>query len=53
MKVEEYLQTAFPDLDKEYRYGEILERSQPDYSHGKTQGLLVAFFFALPDRLSL
>jgi Uma2 family endonuclease len=53
MKVEEYLHTAFPDLDSEYRDGEIVRRSLPDYSHGKTQGLLVAFFFALPDRFSL
>jgi Uma2 family endonuclease len=53
MSVEEYLHTAFPDLDKEYRDGEIIDRSMPDYSHGKTQALLVAFFFALPDRLSL
>jgi Uma2 family endonuclease len=53
MRVEEYLHTAFPDLDKEYRDGEILERSQPDYLHGKTQGLVVTFFLALSDRLSL
>ena len=53
MIVDEYLHTTFPDLDKEYKDGEIIERSQPDYSHGKTQGLLVAFFLALPDRLSL
>ena len=53
MKVEDYLHTAFPDLDVEYRDGEIIERSQPDYLHGKTQGLLVAFFLALSNRLSL
>jgi Uma2 family endonuclease len=53
MSVEEYLHTAFPDLDKEYRDGEIVERSAPDYLHGKTRGLLFAFFLALPGQLSL
>lgn len=53
LSVEEYLHTSFPDLDKEYRDGEIVERSLPDYSHGKTQGLVFAFFLALASRLSL
>jgi hypothetical protein len=53
MKIEEYLHTAFPNLDVEYRDGEIIERSQRDYLHGKTQGLVVAFFLALSDRMSL
>ena len=29
--IEEYLHTSFPDLDREYRDGEVVERSQPDY----------------------
>jgi Uma2 family endonuclease len=45
--VEQYLHTAFPDLDREYRDGELVERSLPTYLHGSTQGLLVAFFAAL------
>jgi Uma2 family endonuclease len=45
--VEEFLHTSFPDLDREYRDGEIVERSAPDYLHGKTQLLLGAFFLAL------
>jgi Uma2 family endonuclease len=45
--VEEYLHTSFPDLDREYRDGEVVERSMPDYLHGKTQLLLGAFFLAL------
>ena len=40
----QYLQTSFQDLDKEYRDGELLERSLPDYLHSKIQGLLVALF---------
>ena len=44
---EQYLHSSFPDLDKEYRDGELVERSLPDYLHGKTQGLLFAFFAAL------
>jgi Uma2 family endonuclease len=53
MSVEEYLHTAFPDLDKEYRDGELMERSMPDYLHGKTQALVVAFFLARSDQFSL
>jgi len=34
---EEYLHTSFPDLDKEYVHGEIVERGLPDLSHSKTQ----------------
>ena len=41
---EEYLRTSFPDVDPEFRDGEILERSLPDYYHGKTQGNMVAFY---------
>lgn len=44
ISAEQYLRTSFPDLDKEYRDGEIVERSSPDYLHARTQGLLVAFF---------
>lgn len=47
LPVEEYLRTSFPDLDKEYRDGELVERSLPDYLHSKTQGLLIALFVAL------
>ncbi len=51
--VEEYLHTSFQDLDREYRDGELIERSLPDYLHGKTQLLLAAFFAALRKRLSI
>jgi Uma2 family endonuclease len=53
LSVQEYLDTSFPDLDREYRDGEVLERSLPDYLHGKTQLLLAAFFAALRKRLSI
>jgi Uma2 family endonuclease len=53
LSVEEYLRTSFPDLDREYRDGELVERSLPDYLHGKTQLLLAAFFAALRKRLSI
>jgi Uma2 family endonuclease len=51
--VEEYLHTGFPDLDREYRDGELIQRSLPGYLHGKTQLLLAAFFAALRKRLSI
>jgi len=46
LSVEQYLATSFPDLDKEYRDGELVERSLPDYPHSKTQTRLASFFAA-------
>ena len=46
VSVQEYLSTSFSDTDREYRDGELVERSLPDYLHGKVQGLLAAFFAA-------
>jgi Uma2 family endonuclease len=51
VSLDEYLQTSFPDRDREYRDGEVVERSPPDYLHGKAQGLLFLFFFTLSERL--
>jgi Uma2 family endonuclease len=51
ISVEEYLHTSFPDLDREYRNGELVERSLPDYFHARTQALLNAYFEALRKRL--
>jgi len=53
LSVEEYLDTSFPDLDKEYRDGELVERSLPDYLHSKTQVLIITFFMALRKTLRL
>src|SRR5947209_89408 len=53
ISVEEYLHSSFSDLDREYRDGELVERSLPDYLHGKTQGLLFTFFIMLANRLAL
>ncbi|MDP8988799.1 MAG: Uma2 family endonuclease [Acidobacteriota bacterium] len=52
ISVAEYLHTSFPDLDREYRDGELVERSVPDYLHGRTQALLLVFFEALRKKLS-
>jgi Uma2 family endonuclease len=51
VSVEEYLHTSFPELDREYRDGEIVERSLPDYLHGRTQFLLAAFFGVLRKKI--
>ena len=40
---EVYLRTSFPDVDPEYREGELVERTMPDYFHGRTQLLLGIF----------
>ena len=45
--MEEYLRASFPDLDCEYVDGEIVERSVPNYSHGKVQSNFSAFFVTL------
>jgi len=49
--VGEYLRMSFPDVDREYRDGELVERTMPDYLHGCTQALLCIFFGALRKRL--
>ena len=51
--VADYLRTSFPGLDKEYWEGELVERSLPDWLHGRTQLLIGAFFLALGKTLSL
>jgi Uma2 family endonuclease len=51
--IDQYLHTSFPDLDQEYRDGALVERTLPDYLHGKAQGLLVAFFVILRKTLSV
>jgi Uma2 family endonuclease len=43
----EYLSMSFADLDREYVRGEIVERSIPDYPHGKMQAALGARFWPL------
>ena len=53
ISIEQYLHTSFPDLDREYRDGEIVERSLPDYLHGRVQGAIFAFFWALRSELAL
>jgi Uma2 family endonuclease len=51
--IDEYLHTSFDGTDREYRDGEVVERSMPDFSHGECQGTLAAFFIALKKRLKL
>ena len=53
ISLEQYLHTIFPDVDREYRDGEIVERSLPDYLHGRVQGAIFAFFWALRSELAL
>jgi Uma2 family endonuclease len=53
LSVEEYLHTSFPDLDKEYRDGKLVERTLPNSLHGRTQLRLGAFFLAAAKSISL
>jgi Uma2 family endonuclease len=41
---EEYLKTSYPDLDREYVKGEVVERSMPTYLHSRVQALLCFLF---------
>jgi hypothetical protein len=51
--VEEYLHSSFTGTDREYRDGALIERSMPDYLHGKTAAMLIALFMALRKQLFL
>jgi Uma2 family endonuclease len=53
ISLEQYLHTTFPDVDREYRDSEIVERSLPDYLHGRVQGAIFAFFWALRTEVAL
>ncbi len=53
ISIEQYLHTAFPDTDREYRSGELVERALPDYLHGKAQSLLILFFALLRKKFSV
>jgi hypothetical protein len=41
---EEYLATSFDGTDREYVRGEIVERSMPDYVHGRMEAKLLVRF---------
>lgn len=53
VSIEEYLRSRFPDLDREYVDGQIVERSLPDYLHAKTQYCLCLVFGRLSQRFPL
>ena len=53
ISVEQYLHTSFPDTDREYRDGELVERSVPDYLHGKTQLVLSTHFGSLRKKMGI
>ncbi|MFN7937860.1 MAG: Uma2 family endonuclease [Bryobacteraceae bacterium] len=44
---DEYLHTSYDGIDREFRDGEILERGEPTFQHGDTQGAAAAFFCGL------
>src|SRR5882762_2547165 len=49
----EYLSTSFDGTDREYVRGEIIERSMPDYVHGRMQAKLLVRFGELEASHSL
>jgi Uma2 family endonuclease len=53
LSADQYLRTSYPDLDREFRDGEVVERSLPTYLHGKTKFRLLVFFGVLPKALLL
>lgn len=44
MPVEEYLRTSWPDGDREYVHGEMLEKPRPPKAHAKIQKQLLLLF---------
>lgn len=44
MSAEEYLRTSWPDGDREYVHGEIVEKPMPPKSHAKIQKRLLLLF---------
>jgi len=53
ISLDQYLRTSFEGIDREFRDGELLQRSMPDFLHGKCQMLIGVFFMALRTRLKL
>lgn len=53
ISLEEYLHTSYDGLDREFRDGEVVERTMPTYLHGKCQLRLGIFLMALSERLKL
>jgi Uma2 family endonuclease len=47
ISVEEYLHTSFPDGDREYIDGVVVERNWGEKDHSRTQKKLILFFAAL------
>jgi Uma2 family endonuclease len=50
--LEEYLDTTFEGLDREFRDGEVVERSMPDFIHGECQLPAGRFLFS-PEKEAL
>jgi len=51
--LDEYLHTSYPNPDREFRDGELIERSMPDSLHGECQGLFCVFFGQFRNKLRL
>ena len=53
ISVEEYLRTSFPDGDRDYLDGEVLERNVGSIRHSKVQREIVELFGGLRQKLPL
>jgi Uma2 family endonuclease len=53
ISIDEYLQTSFEDLDREYVDGEIVERPSPDGLHSEIQWRLLGLVWDLAKSLPL
>jgi Uma2 family endonuclease len=53
ISIDQYLETSFAGVDREYVDGELVERALPDDPHSTTQALLVHFFMALRHQMNL
>ena len=53
MSVEEYLGASFPDGDREYLDGEVVERNVGSTPHSKVQGRIIELFAKLREKAPL
>jgi len=47
IRVDDYLRTAYPELDCEYVDGEVFEKPMPPKSHARVQARLIEIFYEL------
>jgi len=53
ISIEEYLRTSYPEMDREFVDGEVIEKAMPPKSHSMVQARLVEVFYELRKKAPL